>query len=193
MREVSSNGLARRVLLGSLLFVAALAGLLAAGILVDSKVPPQEPGVGEYVERLESHLRSQPRDARGWVLLARAYAENEQFMDAARAYEKAIESPKVARDPGVLCEFADVLGIAHGRLEGRPSELIQQALAIDPRHATALEMAGSAAYEQHDYLSAAKYWKRLLGVLEPGTEQHRELAAAVARAERKAAVALPRA
>jgi cytochrome c-type biogenesis protein CcmH len=193
MSKASSRKPVRRALLGGVLFVAALAGLIAAGIVVDSKAPAQEPEAGDYVERLESHLRGQPRDARGWVLLARAYSEQERFSDAARAYEKAIESPKVARDPGVLCEFADVLGMAQGRLEGRPSELIQQALAIDPGHATALEMAGSAAYEQHDYRAAAKYWKSLLGVLEAGTEQHRELAAAVERAERKAAVALPRA
>lgn len=182
----------RRALLGGVLFIAALAGLIAAGILVDSKAPTQEPGAGDYVERLESHLRGQPRDARGWVLLARAHTEKERFADAARAYEKAIESPKVARDPGVLCEFADVLGMAQGRLEGRPSELIQQALAIDPKHAIALEMAGSAAYEQHDYREAARHWRRLLGALEPGSERQRELAAAVERAERKAAVLLPR-
>ncbi len=64
----------------------------------------------DYVTRLESHLKRQPRDARGWVLLGRAQAEAERFEAATRAFEQAIAvSPdKVAKDPSVLCEYADV-------------------------------------------------------------------------------------
>jgi cytochrome c-type biogenesis protein CcmH len=156
--------------------------------------PVGEAAKGDYIEQLQSHLSRQPRDGRGWVLLARAQADRNEFKSAADAYEKALTvSEKVAKDPGVLCEYADALGMTQGgRLAGRPAELIAKALSIDPAHPAALEMAGSVAYEEGRYPDAVRYWKQLLADLTPGSDRHRELSEAVARAERKASVTLPR-
>lgn len=180
----------RRFALACGLLLVAAAGLALS--LRQPGAPLREETGDAYVARLEAHLRSQPRDGRGWVLLARAHAESDRFADAANAFERAIAvAPKVRRDPAVLCEFADALGMAQRSLGGRPLELIQQALAIDPAHPVALEMAGSAAYEQRRYAEAARHWKLLLAQLVPASERHVELAAAIERAERRAAVALP--
>lgn len=147
----------------------------------------------DFIARLQRHLRDQPRDGRGWVLLARAHAERQQFADAAAAYESAlVVAPKVAADAGVLCEYADALGMAQGRsLTGKPTELIGQALALDPRHPLALEMAGSAAYEQRRYDEAAARWSELLAQLRDSSERYAQLVRAIDRARRKAAVSLP--
>lgn len=151
-------------------------------------------GDGDYVTRLQSHLSRQPRDGRGWVLLARAQADGGEFKEAAASFEKALTvSQKIAKDPGVLCEYADALGMTQGgQLAGRPAELVMHALALDPKHPMALEMAGSAAYADGRYAEAARYWKDLLGQLPAGSARREDLASAIARAERKAAVALPR-
>ena len=96
-------------------------------------------------------------------------------------------SPKVAADPGVLCDWADALGMAQGgRLTGRPAELVARALALRPAHPKALEMAGSAAYERREFALAADYWRRLLPQLADGSAPRRALEDAVARAERLA-------
>ena len=160
----------------------------------DPPAPVGEAAKGDYIEQLQSHLSRQPRDGRGWVLLARAQADRNEFKAAADAYQKALTvSEKVAKDPGVLCEYADALGMTQGgRLAGRPAELIAKALSIDPAHPAALEMAGSVAYEEGRYPDAVRYWKQLLADLTPGSDRHRELSEAVARAERKASVTLPR-
>jgi len=156
--------------------------------------PAGEAVKGDFVEQLQSHLSRQPRDGRGWVLLARAQADRKEFKASADAYQKALTvSEKVAKDPGVLCEYADALGMTQGgSLAGRPAELIAKALSINPAHPAALEMAGSVAYEEGRYADAARYWKELLADLTPGSERHSELSTAVARAERKASVTLPR-
>ncbi len=183
--------------------ILAVAVPIAAAVLYLTVGRPEalgEPPAGEaaaegdHVARLQSHLAREPRDARGWVLLARALTERNEFKPAADAYQKAITvSEKVARDPAVLCEYADALGMAQGgSLAGKPSELIAQALGINPKHPMALEMAGSAAYDAGRYGDAVRYWKELLADLSPGSERYAELSAAVARAERKAAVSLPR-
>ncbi len=151
-----------------------------AGVASEAAAPTREP--------LALHLAGHPRDGRGWVLFARIEFDLDRFGSAAEAYRRALEaSPKVARDPGVWCEYADALAMAQGGiLAGRPRELIERALAIDPGHARALEMAGNAAFEAGDLAEAARNWRLLLARLPDGTLAHRELELALLEAERRA-------
>jgi len=135
---------------------------------------------------LAAHLRERPGDARAWVMLARGKMELDDFAAAADAFGRAVAaSPKVARDPGVLCEYADALAMQQGSLQGRPTELVAQALALDERHPQALEMAGSAAFERGQYGAAAAYWQRLLAQLPAGSPRQVELTTAIERARRR--------
>lgn len=149
-------------------------------------------GSGAGVDRLRAHLERQPRDARGWVILARLAADRDRFEEAAQAYAKALAaSSKVAADPAVWCEYADALGMTQGgNLAGRPRELIERALALNPNHPKALELAGSSEYERRDYAAALRYWRPLLAAQQPGSQAYAELAAAIARTERLAATIL---
>lgn len=140
-------------------------------------------------EELRQQAMRNPRDGRAWALLAYAEFEAEAYAESAAAFEKAVAvSAKIAADPGVLCDWADAAGMAQGgALKGRPRELISRALAQRPNHPKALEMAGSAAYEQREYSMAAEYWRQLLPQIAPRSEQHRALQAAIARAEKLSA------
>ena len=141
-------------------------------------------------DELARHVERHPRDGRGWVLLARAEAAADRFAPAVEAYRRALEvAPKVSRDPGIWCEYADALGMAQGgRLAGVPREFVMRALALDPAHPRALEMAGSAAYEAGEFGSAARHWRDLMKSLPEGSPSQRELAAAIQRADRLARV-----
>ena len=99
-------------------------------------------------------------------------------------------SAKIARDADIWCERADALGMARGgALAGEPTAFIERALAIDARHPRALEMAGSAAYQRGEFRLAVRFWNELQALV-PADAQA-ELGAAIARAERRAKVALP--
>ena len=173
--------------------MAALAfGLHAlSGGALRSRAPIAAEPVGNdaadatWRNELVRHLDRNPRDGRGWVLLARRDFADDRFADAAIAYEKALAaSTRVAADPTIWCEYADALGMTQGgRLQGRPRELVMKALAMDAGHPKALEMAGSAAFEQGQYEAAVTYWRQLLAQLPARSTQHRELAAAIAQAE----------
>jgi cytochrome c-type biogenesis protein CcmH len=143
--------------------------------------------------QLESYAASSPGDARAWVLLARRRMDADQFELACAAYARALAlSRKVASDPQVWAEYADALGMAQaGRLAGKPKEAIGRALALDPRHPKALELAGSAAYEARDFRSAQAHWRALLDLLPPDSPQRLPLRAAVHRADRLARLSLP--
>jgi len=121
------------------------------------------------VEKLAKRLESNPSDAQGWTMLARSYSSMERFSDAANAYGKATElTPK---DGDLWAEYAFATAMANGRsLEGRPMELIQQALKVEPENAKALQLAGSAAFQAKDYKKAIGYWERVLKQVPAGSE-----------------------
>lgn len=182
-----------RLVLGIAAVGLAIAGTALAWLAPDFDVAAESASPPVTREALKAHLERRPRDGRAWVLLARTEFEADRFREAADAYERGLDTSRtVALDPGVWSEYADALGMAQGgRLEGRPRELIERALALNAAHPKALEMAGSAAYERGDFVAATRYWKQLLAQLAEGTPAHGELAAAVARAERKAAGRAP--
>ena len=121
------------------------------------------------VAKLAKKLESNPNDAQGWAMLARSYSSMEKFSEAANAYAKATElSPK---DADLWAEYAFATAMAGGRsLEGKPTELINHALQVDPENAKALQLAGSAAFQAKDYKKAIDYWQRVLKQVPPGSD-----------------------
>src|SRR4030095_14775247 len=121
------------------------------------------------VEKLAKRLESNPSDVQGWTMLARSYSSMERFSESAGAYAKATELTPNNAD--LWAEYAFATAMASGRsLEGRPMELIQRALKVDPNNAKALQLAGSAAFQAKDYKEAIDYWQRVLKQVPPGSE-----------------------
>lgn len=116
-------------------------------------------GLDELSERLKKKLEQNPNDGVGWALLARSYVEIGRHADAVPIYEKAIKL--IPDDSQMLVDYADALGMLHGRkLAGKPEQLIQQALKIDPNHVKALMLAGTVAFDRKEFGQAAQYWER---------------------------------
>ena len=138
------------------------------------------------VEKLAKRLESNPSDAQGWTMLARSYSSMERYGDAAGAYAKATELKP--NDADLLTEYAFVTAMANGRsLEGKPMELIQQALKAEPENAKALQLAGSAAFQSKDYKKAIDYWQRVLKQVPAESEAGREISARIDEAKKLAA------
>lgn len=124
------------------------------------------------VEKLAQRLKSNPSDVEGWTMLARSYSSMERFGEAAGAYAKATELKP--NDADLWTEYAFVTAMASGRsLEGKPMELIQQALKVEPENAKALQLAGTAAFQAKDYNKAIEYWNRVLKQVPPDSEAGR--------------------
>ena len=121
------------------------------------------------VAALANRLRSNPSDVEGWTMLARSYSSMDKFAEAAGAYAKLTELKP--DDANLWAEYAFATAMASGRnLEGRPMELIERALKVDPQNAKALQLAGSAAFQAKDYKKAVDYWERVLKQVPPGSE-----------------------
>ena len=127
------------------------------------------------VAALANRLKSNPSDAQGWAMLARSYSSMERYGEAAGAYEKATElNPK---DANLLAEYAFVTAMTNGEtFQGKPMELVERALKVDPNNAKALQVAGTAAFEAKNYQKAIDYWQRVLKQVPPTSDAAQTIA-----------------
>ncbi|MBI5751157.1 MAG: c-type cytochrome biogenesis protein CcmI [Hydrogenophilales bacterium] len=125
--------------------------------------------VEALLPKLEQRLQAQPDDPPGWDMLGKSYMALERYPEAAKAYAKLAElQPHEAQ---VFADYADAQAMAQGQtLTGKPSELIAQALKLDPANGKALYLAGYAAQEAGNQKAAMAHWEKLLAQLPPDSE-----------------------
>ena len=171
------------VTLGLLVVALAGAGYVWKGspdLLLGATLPQAEPAeapssaqagtpmptpeqMARMVDKLVAHLKQQPDDVRGWVMLARVYELLQQPENALAAHEKALAQRP--QDPGLLVDYADALAVNHGgSIAGEPVKLIQRALQVDPVNRKALALMGSYAFDTKDYAAAVQWWDKVIQV-----------------------------
>jgi cytochrome c-type biogenesis protein CcmH len=144
---------------------------------------PSADALEALVERLKQKMEENPNDGVGWVLLARSYVGMGRHSEAVPIFQKAVTL--IPDDAQLLADYADTLGVVHGRkLEGPPEVLIQQALKIDPHNVKALMLAGTVAFNRKNYARAAKDWEQARANLpaDIDPEMTQQLMAAIAEA-----------
>lgn len=177
---------ARRTALAVALLVPLAAALSYAWLGNPAAMQPAEARhqvtagqMDEMVTKLAARLQKNPNDPQGWAMLARTYKALRRFDEAEQAFVRAGDI--VNQDAALLTEYADILAVrANGNLEGRPLQLVQQALKIEPENFMALALAGTAAYNRQDFPEATRYWSQLLKLLPPDSEDAKSLSATLA-------------
>ena len=148
------------------------------------------PEIVAMVDRLAERMKAQPDDPKGWLLLGRSMGALQRFKESADAYAQA--AARLPNDADVLADWADAQAMAQGRtLAGKPTELVERALAIDPKHPKSLALAASAAMERRDDATAIRHWNALLATLPPDSEQARDVRETIAQLGGKAVAPLP--
>jgi cytochrome c-type biogenesis protein CcmH len=116
--------------------------------------------VDQLLGTLKSKLENNPEDGKGWALLAATYVELERYAEAVPAYEKAVNL--TPDDPQLLADYADALAVLNNyNLAGKPEELANQALKLNPHNIKALLLAAAAATDRKDYKLAIPHWEQL--------------------------------
>jgi cytochrome c-type biogenesis protein CcmH len=127
------------------------------------------PPLPDIVALLERHLARNTADANGWLLLSSAYVAMDDYDKAVRGYEHLYLL--AGDDPGVLLGYANALvGANNGFFAGRPMELIQRVLSIDPVNYTALFFSGLASEQAGNYQLANDYYAKILPSLKNNPE-----------------------
>jgi cytochrome c-type biogenesis protein CcmH len=133
---------------------------------------PSAAQVEAMVAKLAARLAQQPNDPKGWGMLGRSYHAMGRMDEAAKAFEHV--GPSLQGNATLLSDYADVLAsLAGGKLAGRPSELIAQALRVAPDFPMAVELAAAAAAQRNDKAGALGHWAHLLKLLPPESDDAR--------------------
>ncbi|MEN8214009.1 MAG: c-type cytochrome biogenesis protein CcmI [Pseudomonadota bacterium] len=121
--------------------------------------------VEQLVQSLAERLKSEPENAEGWFLLGRSLLSMGKYGEAAKAFE--VVDKLDPDNPSVMLALANAAAMEqNGKIGGRPSELVDRALALDPDNTMALWLAGIAAEERGDDKLALEHW----GKAEPHLE-----------------------
>jgi cytochrome c-type biogenesis protein CcmH len=123
----------------------------------------------EGLKKLEDKVKRGSNDPSDWWMLARTYTEQKRFSDASNAYGRLVVL--VPNEAQLWANYADVYAMANGQTlqNDEVSKMISKSLELDPGNNTALALAGSAAMERGDYVTAITRWQALIDQLGPGT------------------------
>jgi cytochrome c-type biogenesis protein CcmH len=152
--------------LAALLVAGAAAGLYPLWSNWDWHAPPVQaqaasaPNVLAMVAKLEQHLRDDPNDLAGWLMLGRSYLALQRMDDAVTAYERAHRLD--GKSTEALLGLGEALSLRDGgQISADASQLFEQALTLEPNNPKALLYGGFAAATRDDRALARSRWQAL--------------------------------
>ena len=132
--------------------------------VADVKAPPN-PDVLAMVGKLEKHLKDEPGDQAGWLMMGRSYMALERADDAVVAYNRAYALSKSTEATLGLGEALSVR--AGGEITAQASQLFEEALQQAPENPKALFYGGFAAAIRGDTRLARQRWQALKSLHPP--------------------------
>ncbi|MEY2632281.1 MAG: hypothetical protein RIR00_935 [Pseudomonadota bacterium] len=146
------------------------------------KLSPEQ--IEGMVNQLAEKLKANPDNIEGWIMLGRSYKSMGRVDEAIAVYQRL--ETKLGEDADFLTDFADLLASkSGGDLEGRPTQLLQKALRLDPNNIIALWLSGTAAFNKKDYAGSVRFWEKALNALPPEMEDRDSLQQSIAEARRR--------
>lgn len=172
-----------------------LALYLAVGTPLALQAPPtpNRTDLAQATAQLRASLAQKPDDARGWALLAQAYIALGQPRQAMTALDRLLALQP--DDPDAMTAWVEAAADAHPNhfIDDASRARLKHALQVDPTHQRAMWLLGISDFQRNQFDAAAKQWRTLLPLLEPGSSVanavRQEIAAAEARAGSASTVA----
>jgi cytochrome c-type biogenesis protein CcmH len=188
-------GSTKKTTIGLCIFIVLVSSVLyfSLGDVVriaqrNSEQPVTQEGVEKMVAEFAVKMEKDPTNLKGWAMLARSYRILGRNEDAAKAYARA--GSFIDSDPQLLADYADVLAAnADGSFAGKPLQLINQALKLDPNNLLALWLSGTAAYNANNYKAAIQAWEKLAKQIPPDTDEARAIQGSISEARSKGGLA----
>ena len=113
------------------------------------------------IGKIQDKLRQDPNSAENWIKLGDAYMQNNDFDGALVCDGNAenIDGPK----PTTQGLMAMALYLqANQQITPQVQQLLNEALAQDPKEISALSLLAAEAFKTRDYSTALDYWQQIL-------------------------------
>jgi cytochrome c-type biogenesis protein CcmH len=134
--------------------------------------------IDRMVATLAAKVAQDPANLEGLAMLVRSYKTLGRMQEAEQAYDRS--ALHLQRNAAMLSDYADVAAAnAQGVFTGKPQQLIDQALRLDPNDLTGLWLAGTAALQARQYPKAQRHWEHLLQQLPPQSDDARLISQAL--------------
>ncbi|MCR9191649.1 MAG: hypothetical protein NXI01_03205 [Gammaproteobacteria bacterium] len=138
----------------------------------------QDPEV--LVQRLQTHLQTHPKSAKGWYLLGRLFASQQRWALSLEALEKAYALKH--KDALIAINYAEALFARHQEQEETQArQVLQKLLADNPQQMDALAMLAMDAQQRRAFQEAIMYWQRLLPLVPPQSEEAKAIRKAIVK------------
>lgn len=159
--------------LGNLKFTKQIDSKMVAQEAAQATMPLKAdgtPDIDKIAENLKAEMENNPTDPKGWYMLGRTYMMLKRFPEAANSFDKSLSlRPELA---DTMLALADALSMNNnGQLIGRPRNLVNKALEIEPSNITALWLSGMAASQEDDFLEAIDHWQKVLPLIKNKPEE----------------------
>lgn len=197
---VSRPGLRRALALATLIVMPLLAGTIylrygspgAADQPLASRMSPPAAtaSLDNLVMQVEQHLEKNPRDGRGWEVLAPVLLKLGRYDDAVRAFRNALayNGESATRHSNL----GEAIGAAaNGVITAEAKAEFERARALDAKDAKARYFLGLAAQQDGKTEEAAAIWQDLLTTSPPDAPWRNLVENALASVGGKVAPALP--
>jgi cytochrome c-type biogenesis protein CcmH len=151
--------------LAALLVAGAAAGLYPLWSNWDWHAPTAAaaaaaPDVAAMIAKLEQHLRDDPNDLAGWLMLGRSYTVLQRLDAAVSAYDRAHQLAGSSAEAALGLGEAMSLR-AGGEITPPAAQLFEDALRLEPNNPKALLYGGFAAAARGDSALARSRWQAL--------------------------------
>ena len=148
-------------------------------------VMPQS--IEQAVGALTEHLKQEPGDLAGWMLLAQTSTMLHKPAAARDAYDHALKLAPNNADAMVGWAEADSMLRTDHMIDGRALELLKHAVQLQPDSQRGLWLLGISDFQHARYGDARATWRLLQPQLEPGSDVAKAVARQIAIAGARAA------
>lgn len=140
----------------------------------------------QALAELHAHLKQQPDDLQGWMLLAQTSSMLQQPGEARDAFDQVLRLAPNNAEAMVGWAENDSMTRSDHLIEGRALELLKRAVQLHPDSQRGLWLLGVSSFQRGEYREAATTWRLLQPQLEPGSNVAKAVAEQIAVADARA-------
>jgi cytochrome c-type biogenesis protein CcmH len=146
----------------------------------------QANSIAALIAKIEAHLEENPKDGRGWEVVAPVYMKLERYDDAVKARRNALNLMGATADREV--DLGEALtSAAGGVVTAEAKATFERAAAIQADHFKAMFYLGLAAQQDGNGGEAARIWRNLIAKAPPDAPWLTVVRQSLARVERPGA------
>jgi cytochrome c-type biogenesis protein CcmH len=138
--------------------------------------------IENLVSKVELHLQNNPRDGRGWEVLAPVYMRLGRYTDSASAWRNTLLLLGESADREANLGEA-LVAEANGIVTAEANTAFVRAVTLDPTTVSARYYLGTAAEQDGKREQAAQIWRDLIAEAPPGAHWVSDVRDALARLE----------